>query len=110
MSARFGRRRAWRDALGLVAIMVALAAAPAPAFADFDDDVPEPGPVLAAPEGADAWLVEMSNRACVVADPDASPDDEGLLQSCRLMPGCRAIWQEGTGLVLILDFAEPAEQ
>jgi hypothetical protein len=90
--------------------VLALAAAPAPALGDFDDDVPEPGPVLVAPRGADAWLIEMSRRACVVADPDASPNDEGVLQACRGMPGCRAIWQEGTGLVLVLDFAEPVEQ
>jgi hypothetical protein len=110
VSGRLDRHRGWGDGLGLVALVLALAAAPAPAFGDFDDDVPEPGPVLVAPGGADAGLIEMSNRACVVADPQASPDDEGVLQACRLMPGCRAIWQEGTGFVLILDFAEPAEQ
>jgi hypothetical protein len=91
---RAGRRRVGRWLAGVAFALTAAWFAPARA------DV-EPGP----PAG-DPWELKAAPDAHVIVDDylrGATPEEaaEGL-RFCEAVPGCRALWQQDVGTVLIL--------
>ena len=83
--------RCWRRALALVGLAVATVAAP----------------VVRGDDGDDAALIDVAPLSGVIIDSSHSnaTADEAAEQVAGYasMPGCHAVWQEGVGIILILD-------
>jgi hypothetical protein len=90
----------WRRCvLGLAALAAVHAA---PGLAAEDDRRP---PAAPAPAIGDSLVIEIPPQAGVIIDRDpAAADVEGRMLACYGMPGCRAFWQKGAGIIMILGF------